>query len=385
MKMRICMYTDTALPKRGGQEAVVDSLARQFQSRGHDIVVLAPRPRLPMRPDDAKLPYPVVRHPRFYSTRYLVAWYRWFLLKLHRKCRFDVLHCHGVYPPGYLAAIARDRLNIPVVVTSHGGDVREGCVRLAKPVLRERHIQALEAADVLISISRFTRGCYEQLAPRARRIVDIPNGVEIEPYFEPADRPADLDASVTSGEYLLFLGRLKHRKGVDVLLRAIAGVPPTGRVQLVIGGDGEERAALESLATELKLRDRVHFAGWISGATKSWLLQNSLSLVIPTRVWESFGLVVLESYAAGRPVVGTDLPGVGDLIEHGRTGCVVQPESVEQLQGAIADLFADRQHANRLSRNARQVALNYTWASVAERHLDLYAELVGSPSMCRAA
>lgn len=383
--MRICMYTDTALPKRGGQEAVVDSLARQFQSRGHDVVVLAPRPRLPLVPRDAELPYPVARHPRFYSTRYLVAWYRWFLLRLHRECQFDVLHCHGVYPPGYLAAIARDQLNIPIVVTSHGGDVREGCVRLAKPVLRERHIQALEAADVLISISRFTRDCYQQLAPNARRVVDIPNGVELEPFFEPAARPADLDPSIAPGEYLLFLGRLKHRKGVDVLLRAIEGVPATGRVQLVIGGDGEERAALESLATELHLRDRVHFAGWISGATKSWLLQNSLSLVIPTRVWESFGLVVLESYAAGRPVIGTNLAGVGDLIEHDRTGSIVQPESVDDLRTAVAAMFGDRQRAARLSRNARQVALNYTWASVAERHLDLYADLIGSRPLRQAA
>ena len=66
--MRICFYTETALPKLGGQELVVDALARQFLALGHDITVLTQQPRWRYRPDDASLPYPVVRHPRFFST-----------------------------------------------------------------------------------------------------------------------------------------------------------------------------------------------------------------------------------------------------------------------------------------------------------------------------
>src|SRR5271170_2937557 len=129
--MRICLYTETALPKIGGQEMVVDALARRYQALGHDVVVLAPHPRLPLRANDGSLPYPVVRHPRFYSTRYLVSWYRWFLLRLFRKRPFDVLHCHGLYPSGYLAALCKEQLGVPVLVTSHGGDVHRDNVRLA--------------------------------------------------------------------------------------------------------------------------------------------------------------------------------------------------------------------------------------------------------------
>src|SRR4051794_4318938 len=108
--MRICLYTGTALPKLGGQEAVVDALARQFRKLGHQPFVMAPRPRLPLRPDDASLPYPVIRHPRFYSTKLLVGWYRGWLRRAHQRHRFDVLHCHDVYPTGYLAALTRDQL-----------------------------------------------------------------------------------------------------------------------------------------------------------------------------------------------------------------------------------------------------------------------------------
>src|SRR2546423_4153299 len=96
-KMRICFYTETALPKLGGQEMVVDSLARQFTAMGHEVLVLAPHPRRPLRADDSGLPYRVMRHPRFYSTQRFVSQYRWFLLRACRDFRPDVLHCHSLY------------------------------------------------------------------------------------------------------------------------------------------------------------------------------------------------------------------------------------------------------------------------------------------------
>src|SRR5689334_2476075 len=71
--MRICHYTETALPKLGGQELVVDALVREQADLGHEVVVLTQWPRRKIRVDDASLPYQVVRHPRFWSTRRFVA------------------------------------------------------------------------------------------------------------------------------------------------------------------------------------------------------------------------------------------------------------------------------------------------------------------------
>jgi len=112
----------------GGQEIVVDALARQFCALGHHPVVLAPVPRkLSIRGES--YPYEVVRHPRFYSTYYFVPWYRRFLAQQYRRQAFDVLHCHGIYPPAYLSALMKDEIRVPIVVTSHGGDVYEQNVR----------------------------------------------------------------------------------------------------------------------------------------------------------------------------------------------------------------------------------------------------------------
>ena len=69
-------------------------------------------------------------YPRFYSTQYFVAWYRRYLLNHYRKQPFDLLHCHGIYPPTYLASLLRDEVRVPMVVTSHGGDVYECNVRI---------------------------------------------------------------------------------------------------------------------------------------------------------------------------------------------------------------------------------------------------------------
>jgi len=376
--MRICLYTETALPKMGGQEFVVDALARQFVSLGHDVVVLAPQPRPPWQIKDETLPYPVERHPRFISTRRLVNWYSFWLLRCHRRYRFDVLHCHGVYPPGYLAALCRGRLGVPTVITSHGGDIREGNIRLARPVLYHRCVQALEEADSLVAISRFTRENLLRLCPEPRVMVDIPNGVDLTPFAAQEARPANWDPAIRPGEYVLYLGRLKQRKGVDVLLEAVALATPTPGVQLVVAGDGEERQDLEALTARWGLQHRVRFVSAVFGAEKTYLLQNALATVVPSRLPDAFPLVVLESFAAGVPVVGTRVPGLEDLIEEGKTGWQVPPESPTDLARVFNRLLSNPGLARDLSEPVRDVALDFSWPAIAHRHLHLYGTLLSA-------
>jgi glycosyltransferase involved in cell wall biosynthesis len=384
LDMRICLYTETALPKMGGQELVVDALARQYQKLGQDVVVLAPYPRR-LRTCDAPFPYPIYRHPRFFSTRLLVSWYRWWLLRLRRRFPFDVLHCHGVYPPGYLAALCRHRLGVPTIITSHGGDIREGNVRLAKPVLHRRYLQALKNADALVSISRFTTDNFRRLFPEAPRIVTIPNGVDPEPFSKPALRPENLDPRILPGEYVLFLGRLKNRKGVDLLLQALAQVPVLKtecqsvhqeKVQLVIAGDGEDRLILEALAGRLGLTKRACFVGTVFGSLKTYLLQNALCTVMPSREWEAFPLVVLESYAASTPVLATQIPGLADLIKAEQTGWLVPPESSRDLARVLTRILANPAAAHSLRSAALNHVHDFSWQTIARRHVQLYEELL---------
>lgn len=372
--MRICLYTETALPKMGGQEWVVDALARQYLQGGHDVVVLAPHPRPPQRARDETLPYPVVRHPRFYSTRLFVPWYRWFLNRLHRRHQTEILHCHGVYPPAYLAGLTRAQRGIPTIVTSHGGDVHADNVRLVKPVLRKRILLGLAAADTLVAISRFTADRMRALCPQAA-IVSIPNGVDLTPYAQPADRPPTLPATLRPGNYWLFLGRLKERKGVDVLLHALQQMAETD-IPLVIAGAGEEAPALAQLCGQLGLGGRVHFIGAVQHPAKAYLLQNALALVVPSRTWEAFPLVVLEGYAAGVPVIASRLAGLEDVIDEGKTGWLVPPEQPGELARVLQQAHQQRTLTQVMGQQARLRARSYDWSVIAERHLELYREVL---------
>jgi glycosyltransferase involved in cell wall biosynthesis len=373
--MRICLYTGSALPKLGGQEAVVDSLARQFQQLGHDVTVIAPRPRLPLWPRDRELPYRVLRHPRFYSTARGVGLYRVFLARAFRKFQFEVVHCHDVYPTGYVASLALDQT--PLVLTSHGGDIRPGNARLAKPGLRSRFVDAISSAAAMISIGNFTRDAFLQLGADAAKIHDIPNGVDLAPFQSPVDRPDGFDSAIRSNSYVLFLGRLSDRKGVDTLIRAIAAdrAGTTRLSWVVIAGSGDQRAELHSLAKSLNVADRVRFVGRVTGPAKIWLLQNAIATAMPSRGWEAFPLTVLESYAAGRPVIGSNIPGMVDVIRPEETGLLVEPDSVEAWAAAIGRVQTDADWVESAGGNARAMAADFGWESIARRHIELYESI----------
>jgi glycogen(starch) synthase len=209
----------------------------------------------------------------------------------------------------------------------------------------------------------------------APRIVDIPNGVHVAAFAERAATPRGLDFSLEPKTYAIFLGRLKYRKAVDVLLQALGRIPASGKVELVIVGDGEERAALEVLSDQLDLVQRVRFLGTITGPAKSYLMQNARFGVIPSRQWEAFPLVVLEGYASGLPMIATDVPGLADLVQPEMTGLLVPPEAPDDLAAALQRLFTDDALVSSMSQTARQVVQQYDWGNVARRHVALYESL----------
>jgi teichuronic acid biosynthesis glycosyltransferase TuaC len=378
--VKICLYTETALPTVGGQELVVDALAMEFANQGHDAVVLAPTPRGSLPANDRRLPYRVIRHRRFLSTRRLIDWYQYALLKLHRAFPFEVLHCHSVHPCGYLGALCRDRLKAALVLTSHGGDIREGGARILKPGAQSRAVTALRQADAVVSISGFTTQALRRLEP-STRIVEIQNGVDLGPFENPVARPAQLDPRIRAGQYVLFLGRLHPRKGVDILLEAWAAslAKTDSSMMLAIAGDGGERDALANQARRLGILSSVCFLGRVAGASKTWLLQNARCGCMPSRDWEAFPLVIMEAFAAGKPMIGTRIRGLEDLIAHGRTGWLVAPESPVELAAALHEMSVDHRALQNYGANARRTALDHGWPSIAARHLALYQSIRSRP------
>lgn len=378
----VCLYTGTALPKIGGQEMVVDALAREYLAMGLEVVVLAPRPSKPWRLGDETLPYQVQRHPRFISTRRFVGWYRRWLANLHRRQQFDVVHAHDVYPTGYVAALCQANARLPLVITSHGDDVRPDSARLARPELRRRHVQAIDAAGALIAISQFTHEGFASLAPHAaHKIVDLHNGVAVDAFRGTAARPARLPAELQPGSYAMFLGRLDRRKGTDVLIEAVALCRKIPDLQLVIAGDGPERANWQALAASRGVDRQIHFVGMTRGEEKIYLLENARCVITPSRAWEGMPLVVLEAFAARQPVIASRLPGFIDLVTPETTGFLVPPESPAPLAALLEEVWPDQSRLRTLGENARQVAEQHSWRAIAEQHLELYRQAAASGSV----
>jgi glycosyltransferase involved in cell wall biosynthesis len=291
--------------------------------------------------------------------------------------QFDVIHCHDVYPTGYVASLCRSKPGIPLVITSHGGDVRAGNARLEKAGLRQRFLQAIQSADALISIGRFTTDGFTQLGAEAKKIHHIPNGVHVAPFLHHPDALIDMDPAIVPGRYMLFMGRLSHRKGVDLLLNALGKLPIDGDVELVIAGSGDERAAISKMIVALDLQARVRMVGRVEGAEKIYLLQNAMCVVVPSRGWEAFPLVVLEAYAAGRPVVGSRIAGLEDVIIENKTGLLFEPESETDLAEKLRRVRENPDWTNSAGMAARDRAADYGWDRIAGEHIRLYQSLIG--------
>ncbi|MBR0650658.1 glycosyltransferase [Roseomonas terrae] len=176
--------------------------------------------------------------------------------------------------------------------------------------------------------------------------------------------PADLPGRTR----LLAMGRLHRNKGFDIALRALAALPAA---HLSIAGEGPERAALESLAAELGVMDRVTFLGWRSDIGA--LLAGCDIFVCSSR-HEPLGNIVLEAWSASRPVVAAAAQGPTELITDDDTGLLVPVEDADALACAIGALIADPQRAARLAQAGRAAYEgDFTEAAVVARWRDFLA------------
>ena len=166
------------------------------------------------------------------------------------------------------------------------------------------------------------------------------------------------------------VARFSPEKGLDVLIEAFDRVR---RGRLVLIGDGDERSRLETLVKDRGLVDRVLFAGWVTGPwTAQWAFD---ALVVPSRS-EGFGLAVVEAMLAGIPVVATEVGGLPELIEQGRTGLLVPSDDPAAMAGAIIRVLDDREQALRRADAARADARQrFSPAAMAAAYEALYAEV----------
>jgi len=270
-------------------------------------------------------------------------------------------HCSKFHAP-YVAAL-RLAVRAPIVVHLHNG--AETADGPSSPRL-QRLLQRCAARVIAVSpaVADFARSA---LPGRAADVVAVPNG------SDPAET-ADAPPVQRARPYVLGVGALAARKGFDVLIDAVAASGIDHDVVLV--GDGPERAALERRANAHGLADRVRFEGQVDRRTAVGFMRGAAIVTIPSR-FEGFSLVCREAMLAGRPVIASALPVFPPELRDGETGLVVPPDDVPALARALARLAAAPAEARALGEAARDAARAFpTWEQVTERVLQEYARLV---------
>ncbi len=242
---------------------------------------------------------------------------------------------------------------------------------LGRPGSIERRFRWLKAPLQILLGQITARAADLVLAPSAATAAEIrrdyrvddvgviPNatgGLLVETAGEVEDEPG----------YLLFVGRLRIRKGVEVLLEALRELRHRiPRTALRIAGDGEHRVRLERRTAELGLETAVSFLGTCEAGRVRNLLRGATALVVPS-IYEGMPLVVLEAMEAGVPVVASRVSGIPEVVVDGETGWLVRPEDPEDLAGALLEALTDREEARRRGEaGRRRVAERYRAGVVA--------------------
>jgi teichuronic acid biosynthesis glycosyltransferase TuaC len=290
--------------------------------------------------------------------------------ELHRSHRIDLIHAHGPLPGGHTAMLLGAELGLPYVVSVHGLDVystnqvggRAGqwSKRISQRIYR--------SAKRVICISERVREEVLKGAGGNCRTSVVYNGVDSE-LFSPGSGPSSVGLSVLS------VGNLIPIKGHAVLLRAITVLASEfPALTLEIIGEGSEGANLRAMVQELRLGERVRFAGRRSRRAVAAAMRQCALFALPSR-YEGLGCVYLEAMSVGKPVIGCRGQGISEIIRHGSNGFLVGPDNERELTLAMAMLLRDENLRRNLGRAARDTILErFTLTHQAESLKRIYRE-----------
>ena len=298
-----------------------------------------------------------------------------------RSFRADVAHAHWAIPTGPAAIRASRRLDVPCVITLHGGDVYVNPEQgydfptrwYVRPVLR----WTLNRAAALTAITDDCRMHALRAGAPANRVDVILNGADLR-RFSPEPGPADAAIRDRFGRRMLFACRqLFPRKGIRFLIRAASALRARyPDLRVVVAGDGFERQELERLAAELGVAEATTFLGWVPNSELPAYYRGAAISVIPS-LEEGFGIPAVEAMGCEVPVVASDAGGLLEVVEDGVTGRIVPRGDPDALARAIDELLADDALRARMGKAGRERALRlFDWDRSVERFETLFERVI---------
>jgi glycosyltransferase involved in cell wall biosynthesis len=380
----------------GGAEIMSDQLRRGLVERGHEVRILAGNQHgngeyiadytFKTFGGDSILKIFFVFNP----FALLALW------KTLRQYKPDVVHLHNVSKASpFILPLLK---NYPTVLTIHDYLIFDptrikdipsieknrstlGNYFIDKPSLRF-YIEKLrfiffrsfsnKYIDAAIVCSNFFLTCAEE-SGLFNRIELVHNGIIL-----PEQRP------FINWNTILFVGRLDKIKGVNVLIEAGAKVKTRHpEIKIAIAGDGTELAYLKKITEDLDMKNIVRFFGHQTPEKLTHLYDNSAIIAAPSLGPDNLPIVCIEAMATGRPVIGSDIGGIPDLIENGKNGILIPPNDPDSLADSINILLDDRELMEKMGENGRQKAESkFSAKTYTEKTIRVYEDIINKKTKC---
>lgn len=344
-------------PHFGGVGVHIHTLSKELVSQGHEVYVIT-YPHKDIHDIDgihvigtSGLNIPGVRGLMFMMNAKKA------LKKLLEEVDIDIIHGHYLFPAGAAAVEVGKENGVKTYVTAHGSDMFE--LYKSQPLMRPTVRKVLHDADVVLAVSNALR--HEIIATGVEGISGKTrlswNSVDIDKFSTKENNSFRKENNLEDKPIVLFVGNLIRRKNVDSLLEAkkIAN----SDYYLVVVGDGPLFKKLKKKVEDENIRD-VIFTG--SRTDVEDIIPSCDVLILPS-FSESFGLVLIEALACGKPVIGSNVGGITEIITDD-VGLLVDPKKVSSIARAIDRMINDEEFRSVLSLNARSRAIDFSKVSI---------------------
>lgn len=356
--MRIVHVTEATVGVAGGRESYVGRFCVRADAAGHENAVVGDEALAQLRPEEqrARLGDGLSGPPDVILLHTRKSWT--LAPALHSFApTLAYAHDYAFVCPASVAyfRFSRQACDLPPGLHCLANAYLKGC-NSRRP---DRNVANLRAVRTSIASSRHLHGILvgSQFVKDRMILAGVREDfIHVLPYFSPREGPAEVDYSGEDPNLILYLGRIAEPKGIDLLVEALALLPPERR--LLIAGEGYYQVEVERLIQEKGLGDRVEFApyfGFDDGAAKAEQAYRSAAVVVVPSVWpEPFGLVGLEAFSFGKPSVAFDVGGIREWLDDGTVGLLARPGDAHDLADKLGRLLDDTPYRRQLGRQGRE-------------------------------
>jgi len=376
--MKICLINPTDSPR-----SEVFDLGYHLSKKGHDITILYPTKDKTLQFDVRAIPFPACFVPKIhYTVPNLQEEYR-LLSKLIREENYDIIQaCDYDYLTSLPPALAKRRMKVPFVLTT---DAFPGVSwffgnrfvdTIANLYTRTVGKFIIDSCDELVVLSNQLVENAMSLGITKEKIYVIPNGVDLEQFnlrIDGSDLRNKLHVE-NDEKVLLFVGRLALVKRIDILIEVTKRVLKDGfKIKTIIVGDGEYKNYYEKLAKSVK---GIIFVGLIPHKEIHKYFAVADILILPS-LSEGLPNVALEASACGKPIIATNTGGIPDVVIHGKTGFLAEPNNINSFVYYVELLLNSEDLSRKVGRNAHEhVKKQFNWDVVVKKYEGIYEKIV---------